>query len=143
MHLKVKHRLQVYQATAIFSILFALIGFSYNVWRMEVSEENNTARTAAFEILQALGEFEEVVFLAHYDTGHEDGNPRKGWAKVIFIDDLSNVLPENIQYDADTLRDTWQSHWNYLAKEQESIDIILVQTDKLRASIAELIRSLD
>ena len=45
---KTKNKLQLYQLTVIFSVLFALVGFSYNVWRMEVSEQNNNIRTACF-----------------------------------------------------------------------------------------------
>ena len=56
-----------YQATAIFSVLFALAGFSYNVWRMEVSEANAAKREAAFEIMLQLAELEHEVYAAHYD----------------------------------------------------------------------------
>lgn len=32
---------RLYQLTVIFSVLFALLGFTYNVWRMEVTEQNS------------------------------------------------------------------------------------------------------
>ncbi len=45
----------------IYSLLFALLGFSYNVWRMEVTEENANARTACFELLLVRSELEQLV----------------------------------------------------------------------------------
>ena len=65
-------RMKVYQATALFSVLFALLGFSYNVWRMEVTEQNSNVRDAAFELLLQLAELEQVVYAAHYDNDLEE-----------------------------------------------------------------------
>ena len=40
-------KLRIYYITATFSLLFAVVGFSYNAWRMEVSEKNNNIRVPA------------------------------------------------------------------------------------------------
>jgi hypothetical protein len=47
-------RFQLYSMTLFLSVIFALVGFSYNVWRMEASEQNNNIRTACFEMLLEL-----------------------------------------------------------------------------------------
>jgi hypothetical protein len=39
-------------------MLFSLLGSLYNVWRMEISEQNNTIPTANFEILVELSSLE-------------------------------------------------------------------------------------
>jgi hypothetical protein len=51
-------KLQIYHLAVIFSVFFALTGFSYNVWRMEVSEENINIRSACFGILLKLSSLE-------------------------------------------------------------------------------------
>ena len=43
--------------TAVSRLLFALIRFAYNAWRLEVSEDNNNLRTAAF----ALMDYEQIA----------------------------------------------------------------------------------
>ena len=46
---RIYRQVSLYRMTLIFSVVLALIGFSYNVWRMEVTEKNSTIRTASFE----------------------------------------------------------------------------------------------
>ena len=76
-------------AVALVSLVVALIGLMYTTWRYEHTERNQNIRTATFEILSKLAEFERVVFLAHYDKDVAMGNPRVGWTYVIAIHDLS------------------------------------------------------
>ena len=75
-------RVNLYKVTIVLSVLFTLVGFSYNVWRMEVSEKNNNIRTASFEILINLSSLEQLVYAAYYDDDLKEGNPRKGWVTV-------------------------------------------------------------
>jgi len=42
-----QRKFKAYYFTAVFSMIFAVTGFSYNAWRMEVSEANNNIRTAS------------------------------------------------------------------------------------------------
>jgi hypothetical protein len=78
-----KKKLRLYYITTIFSLVFAVVGFSYNAWRLEVSKDNNNIRTASFEVLKNLAEFEQVLFSAHYDQDEVSGNPRLGWIKIV------------------------------------------------------------
>ena len=82
---QVKRKLTVYYAATLFSIFFAIVGFSYNAWRLEQSEFNASARESAFLMLSTLAEFEQVVFASYYDEDNERGNPRVGWGKVILM----------------------------------------------------------
>jgi len=63
-------------AVALTSLFIALSSLGYNTWRNERTEHNRNSRTAAFEILTKLAEFERVVFLAHYDRDKNNGNDR-------------------------------------------------------------------
>ena len=103
-------RLKLYQATAIFSMLFALMGFSYNVWRMEETERNSNSREACFELLLQLAELEQLVYAAHYDNDEVNGSPRTGWVKVGLIVDLSLAAGGDIHFAARALHATWSEH---------------------------------
>ena len=99
--------LHIYQLSVIFSVLFALAGFSYNIWRMEVSEHNSTIRTASFELLLELAALEQLIYTAHYDGDLKEGSPRKGWVKVRLIEDLSAITDSSIENKARILKETW------------------------------------
>lgn len=100
-----KKKLRLYYITTIFSLLFAVVGFSYNTWRLEVSEDNNNVRTASFEVLKSLSEFEQVIFAAHYDQDDDAGNPRLGWIKIGLIVDLSGLISPEVESSAVQLKE--------------------------------------
>jgi len=62
-----KARFRIYYITAMFSLLFSVAGFSYNAWRMEVSEANNNISTAAFEALTGLAAIQQLIYAAIFD----------------------------------------------------------------------------
>jgi len=59
-----ENKLKAYYVTAIFGVVFAIVGFGYNTWRLELSEDNNNVRTASFEVLTNLAELEQVIYAA-------------------------------------------------------------------------------
>ncbi len=107
-------------AVSIISLAVALGSLGYNTWRNEHSERNRNVRTAAFEILTKLAEFERVVFLAQYDRDASGGNPRTGWTYVLVISDLSEVVPEPVHARATQLRNIWGQDWEGLGKADEA-----------------------
>ncbi len=137
-----KRRLNVYQATALFSVLFALMGFSYNVWRMEITEQNANVRDASFAILLELAELELLVFAAHYDKDTETGNPRVGWVKVGLIIDLSIPCGDMVNPKADHLRSVWAANWARMADDREAAVAILDAIDETRVSVRDVLRAL-
>ena len=78
--------------TAVVSLVFAVTGFSYNAWRLEQSEENNIVRDASFQVLTELAEFEQVIYINHYDGDSIAGSPRLGWVKIGLVNDLSMLI---------------------------------------------------
>jgi hypothetical protein len=130
-------------AVALTSLFVALASLGYNTWRNERTEHNRNIRTAAFEILTKLAEFERVVFLAHYDRDQANGNPRTGWTYVIVINDLAEVLPGPVAPRAAQLRATWQGNWEGLGKDDETaVDRIDAGITNLRSATLETLRSL-
>src|SRR5271165_6752743 len=68
---------------ALLSLVVALSSFSYTAWRTERSEANRTTRQAAFQLLVAIGQLQEVLYRAHYDHDTERGSPRSRWARPV------------------------------------------------------------
>lgn len=141
--MKKDNKLYLYQATVIFSVLFSLIGFSYNVWRMEASEQNNNIRTASFEMLINLSDLEQLIYSAHYDQDLEAGNPRKGWVTVGLIVDLSALTNAKVGQESEKLRSVWSDNWAAMAEDKSSVDSMVVAIDAVRLEIKNLLNSLD
>ena len=135
-------KLNVYYLTAIFSLVFALLGFSYNAWRLEASEDNNNIRTASFEVLLELAELEQLVFAAHYDQDPGAGNPRTGWVKVGLINDLSGLISEPVEASAEQLRNVWSGNWTRMKDDQAAADTIIASIDTMRKAIKVELKSL-
>ena len=136
-------KINLYQKTVIFSVLFTLVGFSYNVWRMEVSENNNKIRTASFEILINLSSLEQLVYTAYYDDNPNEGNPRKGWVTVGLIDDLSVLTNDEVKVKATVLKKVWSVHWETISTSQQAVDQIVVAIDSVRDEIKRSLNSLE
>lgn len=140
---ELQRRLRIYHYTAIFSMLFALVGFSYNAWRLEVSEDNSTLRLAAFQVLTELSKLQQIVYASHYDHNEVEGSPRKGWVKVGLINDLSILLDDKVREEAALLGDVWQNHWASVADDKKSVDAVIDQLDNTRNSVKLLLRELN
>ncbi|MGS0674493.1 hypothetical protein [Shewanella sp. 0m-4] len=138
-----KQTISIFQLTAVFSMLFALVGFSYNVWRMEITEYNSNVRSASFELLLQLSELESIVYAAHYDKDITLGNPRKGWVKVNLIADLSMITEPELSVAAEELKFSWQANWQQLADDEASAQAVITQIDDTRARVRQLLKQLE
>lgn len=137
-----KAKIQVYYLTAIFSFIFAIVGFTYNAWRMEASEENNNVRTAAFEVLQNLAELEQNIYAAHYDNDKQNGSPRIGWVKVGLVLDLSLLVSDDVYQQAMSLKGTWRDSWVNVENDQVVVEKLVADIDKVRTAIKETLQNL-
>ena len=138
-----KKKLQLFYFTSIFGVLFAVIGFSYNAWRLELTEDNNNIRTAAFEVLLQLSELEQVIYAAHYDQNTEEGSPRRGWVKVGLVTDLSTLISSDVEQESARLKSLWSAHWQQVASDEEVVGQLIQQIDQLRISIKTALTNLD
>lgn len=136
-------KISIFQVTAVFSMLFALVGFSYNVWRMEISEYNSNMRSASFELLLQLSELEGIVYAAHYDQDTVAGNPRKGWIKVNLIADLSMITEVEIKDSAKQLKQEWQANWQTMTDSESSAVAVVDAIDDTRDEVRFLLSKLD
>lgn len=140
--MELKSKLKVFYITSIFSMVFAVLGFSYNTWRMELSEDNSNIRTAAFEVLLQLSELEQVIYSAHYDKNAEEGSPRKGWVKVGLVDELSVLIGPQIKIETAKLKLIWSERWQDVASSEDVVTELVAQIDKVRGSIKVALKNL-
>ncbi|VAW69549.1 hypothetical protein MNBD_GAMMA09-2511 [hydrothermal vent metagenome] len=135
-------KLRIFYITSIFSIAFAMLGFSYNAWRMEVTEDNSNIRTAAFEVLLQLSELQQIIYSAHYDKNSDEGNPRKAWVKIGLIADLSTLISPKVEADAVVLNTLWSENWQLVTDDEKFVQQLISQIDKVRTDINVVLKNL-
>ncbi|HEY9050328.1 MAG TPA: hypothetical protein VIQ03_02210 [Gammaproteobacteria bacterium] len=140
--MELENKFKIYYLTAIFSLVFAVVGFSYNAWRMEVTEDNSNIRTAAFEVLKELTALEQIIYSAHYDKDMVEGNPRKGWVKMGLIVDLSTLINESVLIRADSLNQFWASNWEVMPDDRSVADELVLKIESVRAEIKKVLSEL-
>jgi len=128
---------------AIISLLVALTALGYTTWRNELTEENRTIRQAGFEILVHVADLQRITYLAHYDKNMVEGNPRKGWTKVLVIKDLAALMPANVMQSSASLLEAWDANWSGLGEDDASVAAIDGAMDDLRAAILAELKMLD
>ncbi len=136
-------KLRLFYLTSIFGVLFAVIGFSYNAWRLELTEDNSNIRTAAFEVLLQLSEFEQIIYALHYDQNEVEGSPRKGWVKVGLVQDLSVLIGPACEKQAVLLKQLWAKNWQRIDEDESVVQELVAQIDVLRGVIQVRIKGLD
>jgi hypothetical protein len=130
-------------SVALISLAVAIASLSYNTWRNEATEYNRNQRVAAFEILLKLGDLQQTLFHVHYDKDFDKGNPRIGWAYVLTINDLAQILPDAPRAAAGALLETWRENWEDLSDSEESLKHVMQALDAARDRVLALLRSLD
>ncbi len=135
-------KIKLMYITSLFSIFFALLGFSYNTWRLELSEENNNIRTASFSVLVELAEFEQIIYANHYDQDQILGSPRKAWVKIALICDLSFLISPIVNQKSEQLREQWQERWQHVSTNREAVDELVHQIDELKKEIKKTLKQL-
>lgn len=128
-------RLRYYYITAILSLVLAVVGFSYNAWRLEVTEDNNTVRTAAFEVLKQLAQLEQIIYALHYDENRIEGSPRKGWVAIGLITDLTMLVSSEVDAKAQNLKNVWAENWVSVESNQNTVDLLVAEIDTVRLTI--------
>ena len=141
--MELEKKLKIYYITAIFSVVFAALGFTYNAWRLEVSEDNSTVRAASFELLTLLAQTEQLIYAAHYDKNEQEGDPRKGWVKIGLIVDLSFLVNPTVEERAAKLREVWRLNWRALADDREVANALVAEIDRVRKEIKQTLKRLD
>lgn len=134
---------KAYRLTAIISLVFALVGFTYNAWRLEQSEENNIVRDAAFQILIELAEFEQILYASHYDRNPIEGSPRTGWIKVGLINDLALLVDPVVVNKSASLKTMWSEKWPSVPDDVDEVNLLVEGIDDVREAVKARLAALD
>lgn len=129
-------------AVALISLVVALGTLLYTTWRNEETEDNWNTRVAAFEMLTTLGELQRIVYLNHYDGDLDEGNPRKGWVRVMVLRDLGEIMPEPLPEHGKRMFEVWERNWTGIGKDQAAVDRVETAIDGTREAILRVLRSL-
>ncbi len=140
--MEINRKLQIFYITSVFSMIFAVLGFSYNAWRMEITEDNSNIRTAAFEVLTELSEMQQMIYAAHYDKDLQEGSPRKIWVKVGLIVDLSGLISAQVETEAVQLESVWSESWQQLNSDETKALALVSQIDSVRNEIKMTLKNL-
>ena len=142
-----KHRIRDQlkrNAVALISLVVAITSLGYNTWRNEASEGNRNQRLIAIEVLRNLGELQEVVLYQHWESDTEDrGNPKTGWALVLTIKDLAQVLEDPLPERAMEFFETWDEQSGRLDSDRKTFEDVMEAIEAFRGDIHALLRSLD
>ena len=136
-------QLRVSFFTAFFSLIFAVVGFGYNAWRIETTERNDNVRTASFVLLETLAELEQVIYANHYDGDLSVGSPRHGWVKIGLISDLSMLIDPQVETAAGQLKDNWSGAWGIISDDRDAVDELVLDIDGVRAEIQRVMADLN
>lgn len=130
------------QLTAVFSVLFALCGFGYNVWRQEATEYNNNLRTSCYQLLLEIAELEQIIFALHFDRERMQSTPRMGWVKARLINDLGATATPEVAVKTENLLAMWASHWEQIETDDDAVGKVTLALDETRAAVKASIESL-
>ncbi len=138
-----KRTIQLYYVTALLSLVFAVVGFSYNAWRLEQSEENSNIRSAAFQVLSEVSAFEQVLYASHYDQNPIEGSPRRGGVKIGLIDDLSMLIGKNVALSTAKLKAQWSEKWPQVPEDKAAVQALVETIDEVRTAVKAKLKELE
>ena len=127
---------------ALISLVVALTALGYSTWRNERTELNRNVREAGFALLGEVGSLQQVVFYAHFKPDDARGDARMGWAEVLTIVDLAELMPREVAADAKALNQTWQADWAGLGDDPEAHRRIDASIDAIRRTTLQKLREL-
>ena len=130
-------------AVAIISLVVALSALLYTAWRNEQSEWNWNVRVAGFEMLVNLAELQRIVYLNHYDGDASEGNPRKGWVRVMLGRELGEIMPDPLPSQTEKLLSVWQNNWSGIGNDQAAVGRIEQSLDETRSAVLAQVTMLE
>ena len=93
------------RALALISLAVALAGFSYNTWRNETTEAHRNVRQASFQMLNEIGQLQQIVDNRYYANDHSEMTRIAGWGKAALLRDLGPLVsPTTAQRSQERLR---------------------------------------
>jgi len=101
---------------ALISLAVALFSSSYNTWRNQTTEAHRNVRSAAFSMIEQLGELQQLVDSRYYGGDTSDANRINCWGKAALVRDMSILVSPQTEQSAGALFGTWQANVDLLEK---------------------------
>ena len=104
-------------AVALISLFIAVTALLYNTWRNEKTEDQRSIRLAAFQVLQNLGELQEIIDDRFYylpferDMTREGSSRLRGFGGAAMSRDLMNLMPVPAPAAGTALHAAWVDHF--------------------------------
>ena len=124
----------------VMMLLIAIATLVYSGYRAELNQENQTARSAGFEVLKALNTL-QMIADAHLYTPNTAPSYLDGWTQILLIDDLADFIAPSVENKAEDLHTVWQENLERLDSDEANEEI----TDAIkttRTSLKEAIQDL-
>lgn len=77
---------------ALISLVVALMGLGYNTWRNEATEAHRNARQASFELLDQLGQLQQIVDNRYYAGERSEMTRIAAWSRAALIRDMGTLV---------------------------------------------------
>jgi len=121
-------------------LFIAVTTLVYSGYRAELNQQNQTARSAGFELLKALNKLQMIIDEQRY-TPENAPNFLDGWNEVLLIDDMSDFIDPNVQMQAQVLHQIWHINFDNLNNDTANI-ALTTAINKTRSSLKQAIHNL-
>jgi len=92
-------------------LMIAVTTLLYSGYRAQLNQENQTARSAGFEILKSLNELQMISDAYRYTPEHHPSF-LDGWTQVLLIDDMSAFVAPSVAEHAEILHQQYKEHFD-------------------------------
>ena len=131
-------------AVALISLAVALFSSSYNTWRNQTTEAHRNVRSAAFSVIEQLGELQQLVDARYYGGDTSEANRINGWGKAVLVRDMTMLMSPDVEQGARSLFDSWQSNVDQLEKhDTHAEEAISHAIANLRSQVLHELRTLN
>jgi hypothetical protein len=131
-------------AVALISLAVALFSSSYNTWRNQTTEAHRNVRSAAFGVIEQLGEMQQLVDARYYGGDTSEANRIHGWGKAVLVRDMSVLMSPDVEQGARALFDSWQVNVDLLEKhDAHAEEAISHAIANLRSQVLHELRNLN
>ena len=116
---------------SVFLLSIAILSLFFSAYKARISEQNQTTRSAAFEMLKKLNHLQFIIDKEFYGKSKEE-RFLDGWADVVFIDDLSIFTSGTVEQRTVELLKTWKSSFEHLDNQavNEKLSLKIKETKK-------------
>jgi len=132
------------------------LSLTYNGWRQETTEDQRSIRSASFQVLSELSQLQELVLYRAYFSPAEDQEDKqsrgrgrvKGYANLLLVRDLMNLLPEPAPAAGMSLFKQWDAQVDALLQhdfEQRLVaeEALSEEIDTARQAVLDVLGQLD